>query len=70
VARTGFITQLWSSSAHPGVWVLVYGVGWRRLAESESGRGALATLALLAKANGLPVSFHEDATGQIDELLV
>jgi hypothetical protein len=69
-ARTGIITHLWSSTTAPGVWVLVYGVGWKRLAASEFGHGALTTLALLARANGLPVSFHEDAVGQIDELLV
>lgn len=69
-ARTGVITQLWSSSTTPGVWVLVYGIGWKRLAASESGHGALTTLALVARTNGLPVTFHEDGIGQIDELLV
>ncbi|GLY63861.1 hypothetical protein [Amycolatopsis taiwanensis] len=69
-ARTGVITQLWSSSTAPGVWALVSGIGWKRLAGAEAGHGALITLALLARANGLPVSFHEDAHGQIDQLLV
>ena len=64
------ITHLFSSSANPGVWAWVTGVGWRRLALSEAGRGPLTTLALLAKTNGLAVSYHEDATGQIDQLLV
>ncbi|HJQ45658.1 MAG TPA: hypothetical protein VJ870_04940 [Amycolatopsis sp.] len=64
------VTNLFSSSANPGVWAWVPGVGWRRLASSETGRGPLITLALLAKTNGLAVSFHEDAAGQIDQLLV
>ncbi|NKQ54951.1 hypothetical protein HFP15_18875 [Amycolatopsis sp. K13G38] len=64
------ITQLFASSTHPGVWAFVGGVGWRRLASSEVGRSPLTTLALLAKTNGLAVSYHEDAYGQIDELQV
>lgn len=69
-ARTGVITQLWSASTVPGVWALVSGVGWKRLAGAEFGHSALISLALLARANGLGVSFHEDAQGQIDQLLV
>ena len=64
------ITNLFSSSGNPGVWAWVPGTGWRRLAGSENGRGPLTTLALLAKTNGLAVTFHEDAAGQIDQLLV
>jgi hypothetical protein len=63
------ITHLWSSSAYPGVWAWIAGLGWKRLAASETGRGALTTLAVLAKANGLPVSYHENSYGQIDQIL-
>jgi len=64
------ITHLYSTSAYPGVWAFVAGVGWRRLAGSELGRSPLTTLALLAKTNGLVVSYHENPYGQIDELQV
>lgn len=67
---SGIITQLWSSSTTPGVWALISGVGWKRLAGTEFGHGSLMALALLARANGLVVFFHEDSMGQIDELLV
>lgn len=69
-AGTGVIMQLWSASTVPGVWALVSGVGWKRLAGAEFGQGALIALALLARANGQPVSFREDGQGQIDQLLV
>ncbi|HVV11211.1 MAG TPA: hypothetical protein VHD82_18325, partial [Amycolatopsis sp.] len=64
------IQNVWSGSTQPGVWALIGGEGWKRLAGSESGRNPLTTLALLAKVNGLPVSYHQDANGQIDQLLV
>ncbi|MFD2398280.1 hypothetical protein ACFSVJ_18010 [Prauserella oleivorans] len=65
------ITQLWSSSGSPGVWAAVAGIGWKRLAPgSESGESHLTPLALLARNYRLPVSYHEDARGQIDQLVV
>jgi hypothetical protein len=68
--RNRVITTLWSSSTRPGVWVFVAGLGWKQLAAVETGRSPLTGLAVLAKANGLTVSFHENAYGQIDQLLV
>lgn len=68
--RNRVITHLLSSSAQPGVWVFVAGLGWKPLASGETGRSPLTGLAVLAKANGLTVSFHENAYGQIDQLLV
>ncbi|SFJ89235.1 hypothetical protein [Amycolatopsis sacchari] len=68
--RDRVITHLLSSSARPGVWAFVAGLGWKRLAAVESGRSPLTGLAVLAKANGLPVSFRENALGQIDQILV
>lgn len=64
------ITHLWSSSGSPGVWAWITGLGWKRLESSETGRSPLTTLALLAKANGLPVSYHENSAGQIDQILL
>ena len=64
------ITHLFSSSANPGVWAWLPGVGWRRLGSSEAGRSPLVALALLAKTNGLTVAFQENAAGQIEGLLV
>lgn len=68
--RGRVITQLLSSSEFPGVWAWVHGLGWKRLGSSETGRGPLISLALLAKAYALTVAFHEDDSGQIDQLLV
>ena len=68
--RDRVITHLLSSSDRPGVWAFVAGLGWKRLASVESGRSPLTGLAVLAKANGLAVSFREDAQGRIDQLLV
>lgn len=68
--RDRIITHLMSASGRPGVWAFVAGLGWKRLASVESGRSPLTGLAVLAKANGLPVSFRENAQGQIDQLLV
>ncbi|GAB2994467.1 hypothetical protein LWP59_01420 [Amycolatopsis acidiphila] len=68
--RNRVITHLLSSSACPGVWVFVAGLGWKQLAAVETGRSPLTGLAVLAKANGLTVSFHENAYGLIDQLLV
>ena len=64
------ITSLWSTSASPGVWAFVAGLGWKRFASTGDGRSSLTTLALLARNHGLPVSFHENAAGQIDQILI
>ncbi|GAB3494621.1 hypothetical protein [Amycolatopsis cihanbeyliensis] len=70
-SRNRVITHLFSYNASPGVWVWVQGTGWRRLSPaSESGHSHLLLLAVTAKNNGLPVDYHEDASGQIDQLLV
>ncbi|WP_216211757.1 hypothetical protein [Amycolatopsis aidingensis] len=70
-SRNQMITHLFSYNASPGVWVWVHGTGWKRLSPaSESGHSHLLLLAVTAKNNGLPVDYHEDASGQIDQLLV
>ncbi|MBK1784981.1 hypothetical protein [Prauserella cavernicola] len=65
------VTHLFSTAGSPGVWVAVHGIGWKRLSPaSESGHSHLTLLALLAKNYRLPVSYHEDERGQIDQLVV
>ncbi|WP_245573931.1 hypothetical protein [Amycolatopsis nigrescens] len=65
------ITALYSYDSSPGVWAFVHGVGWKRLSPgSDSGHGHLVLLALMARNHRIPVSYHEDALGQIDQLLV
>ncbi|MEU3272595.1 hypothetical protein ABZ639_17275 [Saccharomonospora sp. NPDC006951] len=65
------ITNLWSSSTSPGVWIAVQDVGWKLLSPaSDSGHSHLTLLAMLAKNYRLAVSYHEDARGQIDQLVV
>ncbi len=65
------ITYLWSYDSPTGVWVWVDGIGWKRLSPvSEHGHTHMAALATLATDRDLPVSYHEDAAGQIDQILV
>jgi hypothetical protein len=65
------ITHLWSYDAATGVWVWVDGIGWKRLSPvSEHGHSHMCLLATLATDRNLPVDYHEDAAGQIDQLLV
>lgn len=65
------ITHLWSYDAPTGVWVWVDGIGWKRLSPvSEHGHSHMCLLAALATDRNLPVDYHEDAAGQIDQLLV
>jgi hypothetical protein len=65
------ITHLWSYDAATGVWVWVDGIGWKRLSPvSEHGHSHMCLLATLATDRDLPVDYHEDAAGQIDQLLV
>ncbi|CRK60250.1 hypothetical protein [Alloactinosynnema sp. L-07] len=65
------ITHLWSYDSSTGVWVWVDGIGWKRLSPaSESGHSHMAVLATMATHDNLPVDYHEDAAGRIDQLLV
>jgi hypothetical protein len=65
------ISDLWSYEDSSGVWVLVDGVGWKRLSPaSDSGHTHMTLLAGLATHDNLPVDFHEDDQGQIDQLIV
>jgi hypothetical protein len=64
-------THLWSYDAPTGVWVWVDGIGWKRLSPvSEHGHNHMCVLATLATDRNLPVDYHEDASGQIDQILV
>ena len=54
-----------------GVWVWVDGIGWKRLSPvSEFGHSHMTVLATVATDRNLAVDYHEDAAGQIDQLLV
>lgn len=65
------ITYLWSYDSPIGVWVWVDGVGWKRLSPvSQFGHTHMTVLATLATHRNLPVSYHEDASGQIDQIMV
>lgn len=65
------ITHLWSYDAATGVWVWVDGIGWKRLSPvSEHGHTHMCLLATMATDRNLPVDYHEDAAGQIDQILV
>jgi hypothetical protein len=65
------ILDLWSYEDSSGVWVHVDGLGWKRLSPaSQSGHTHMTLLAGAATHNNLPVDFHVDADGQIDQLIV
>jgi hypothetical protein len=65
------ISDLWSYEDSVGVWVLVDGTGWKRLSPaSDSGHTHMTLLAGAATHDNLPVDFHEDDAGQIDQLIV
>lgn len=65
------ITNIWSYDASTGVWVWVDGIGWKRLSpDSESGHSHMTVLCSTATHDNLPVDYHEDASGRIDQLLV
>ncbi|MCE7009119.1 hypothetical protein LWC34_40850 [Kibdelosporangium philippinense] len=65
------ISDLWSYEDSSGVWVSVEGVGWKRLSPaSRSGHTHMTLLAGAATHDNLPVDFHEDSDGQIDQLIV
>lgn len=65
------ITYLWSYDAPTGVWVWVDGIGWKRLSPvSQFGHTHMTALSTVATDRNLPVSYHEDASGQIDQIMV
>jgi hypothetical protein len=65
------ISDLWSYEDSVGVWVLVDDIGWKRLSPaSDSGHTHMTLLAGVATHDNLPVDFHEDGDGQIDQLIV
>ena len=62
------ISDLWSYEDSVGVWVLVDGIGWKRLSPaSDTGHTHMTLLAGVATHDNLPVDFHEDSDGQIDQ---
>lgn len=65
------ITHVWSYDVPTGVWVWVDGIGWKRLSPvSQFGHTHMTVLSTLATDRNLPIDYHEDASGQIDQILV
>jgi hypothetical protein len=63
------ITHLFSYDSAIGVWVYVNGVGWKRFSpNSEHGITHMTAIATMATHNNLPVHYHEDAAGLIDQI--
>jgi len=63
------ITHLFSYDTAVGVWVFVNNIGWKRLSPaSESGATAMTVIATMATHDNLPVNYHEDAAGLIDQM--
>ncbi|MGL5817387.1 MAG: hypothetical protein ACRCYR_07485 [Phycicoccus sp.] len=64
------VTYLWSYDSPDGAWVYVDGVGWKRLAPASAfGVSHLVAIATMATTHNLPVTYHEDAAGHIDQIM-
>lgn len=65
------ITHLFSYDSPQGAWVFVNGPGWKRLSPASShGVTHMMEIATMATQANLPVNYHEDAAGLIDQLYV
>ena len=65
------ITHLFSYDTPAGAWVYVNNIGWKRLSPaSEPGVTAMLAIATMATHDNVPVNYHEDAAGLIDQILV
>ena len=67
--RTGQVTALWSIDETRNAWMLVSGVGWRKLFNGRDGAfTALVVLASQARQTGRTINFREEADGMVYEI--
>jgi len=62
------ITHLFSYNSPQGAWVFVNGPGWKRL--SPASPHGVTHMITIATHDNLPVNYHEDAAGLIDQMYV
>jgi hypothetical protein len=63
------VSALWGTDESRNSWVLISGIGWKRLsAGSDSAALALTTLASIAKMTQARVDYREESDGCIHEL--
>lgn len=63
------VSALWGTDESRNSWVLVSGIGWKRLsAGSDSAALALSTLAAIAKMTQARVDYREESDGCIHEI--
>jgi hypothetical protein len=67
--RSGQVTALWASDDVRNAWMLVSGVGWRRIFAGRDGAfTALVALASQARQTGRTIQFREEADGMVYEI--
>lgn len=67
--RSGQVTAMWSIDEIRNAWMLVSGVGWRRLYNGRDGSfTALLILASQARQTGRTIQFREEADGMVYEI--
>jgi len=67
--RSGTVTALWSNDEARNAWMLVSGIGWRKLLNARDGAFvALVTLASQARQTGRTIQFREEADGMVYEI--
>ena len=65
------VNALWGTNEPRNTWVMIAGVGWKRLATStDSSALALTVLASLGKLTQARVDYREESDGFIHELYV
>jgi hypothetical protein len=63
------VTALWSINEVRNAWMLVQGVGWRKLYNGSDGAfTALTTLASQARQTGRSINFREETNGMVYEI--
>ena len=67
--RSGQITGLWSIDEARNAWMLVDGLGWRKLYNGrDAAFQALTALASQARQTGRSINFREEADGMVYEI--
>jgi hypothetical protein len=65
----GLVTGMWSINETRNAWMLIDGVGWRKLYNGRDGAFmALTSLAAQARQTGRSINYREEADGMIYEI--
>lgn len=65
----GLVTGMWSINETRNAWILIDGLGWRKIYNGRDGAFmALASLAAQARQTGRTINYREEADGMIYEI--